>query len=66
VVTVSGRELSPKFEVSRIEALGQSRDSFPVLSHTIPLTNVHGLLGLDFLNQRRLTIDFRAGTIDLG
>jgi hypothetical protein len=26
---------------------------------------IYGLLGLDFLRDHRLTLDFRAGTIDL-
>ena len=31
-----------------------------------PSTGVHGLLGLDFLARRRLTIDFLNGFLELG
>jgi predicted aspartyl protease len=64
LTTGSGIVIAPRLTVDRIKALGQSRTSFPVLAHTLPPTApIDGLLGLDFLRGRRLTIDFRAGRI---
>lgn len=66
VTTASGVEYSPRIAVQRIEALGADRKSFPVLCHSLPpSTTVDGVLGLDFLRGRMLTIDFRAGQLSL-
>ena len=57
----------PKVVLTRLTALGQHRIGFPVLGHTLPVSaSVHGLLGLDFLRDGVLTIDFRSGRITLG
>jgi hypothetical protein len=46
--------------------LGQIRILFPVVAHTLPpTTSVDGLLGLDFFRGLELTLDFRAGQIDV-
>lgn len=67
VTTGSGVEFAPRVAVNRIAALGQERDAFPVLAHTLPPSaGVDGLLGLDFFRGRLLTLDFRSGTISLG
>lgn len=53
-------------EIAGIEALGQKRESFPVLCHTLPpSSSVEGVLGLDFFRDHRLTIDFPAGIVTL-
>lgn len=66
IVTGSGAQLVPRLTLDRIEALGQTQTNLPVLGHTLPPSvTVDGLLGLDFLRGRRLTIDFRAGRITL-
>ncbi len=55
-----------KVVIDRIEALGEQQEQFPVVAHTIPASaGVDGLLGLDFLRDRRLTLDFRRGRITL-
>ena len=66
-VTMGGSvEYSPLVTVEDIEALGLTRDAFPVLAHTLPPSaSVDGVLGLDFLRGRRLVVDFRTGQIDL-
>ena len=52
--------------VGKISTLGQNRLNFPVLAHNLPATSkVDGLLGLDFFRDLSLTIDFRAGMIEL-
>jgi predicted aspartyl protease len=64
--TASGLELLPLVQVNQLNALGSERQSFPVLAHNLPPTSsVDGLLGLDFFRNLSLTIDFRAGTIEL-
>lgn len=56
----------PRVVLTRLSALGQHRFGFPVLAHPLPaVVSVSGLLGLDFLRDRTLTIDFRAGQITL-
>jgi hypothetical protein len=46
--------------------LGQHRFVFPVIGQTLPPSSgVDGLLGLDFLRDQILTIDFRLGQITL-
>ena len=66
ITTGSGVELVPKITLMRIDALGQECSDFPVLCHTLPPSaTVDGLLGLDFLRDKRLVLDFRAGLITL-
>jgi predicted aspartyl protease len=56
----------PKVVLTRLTALGQHRFGIPVLAYTLPASvSVAGLLGLDFLRDQLLTIDFRAGQITL-
>lgn len=65
VTTGSGVETTPRVSVSKISALGCTRDNFPVLAHTLPPSaTVDGLLGLDFLRGGRLGLDFRSGIVD--
>ncbi|MCI0624730.1 MAG: retroviral-like aspartic protease family protein [Acidobacteria bacterium] len=66
VTTGSGVGFVPRAVLRRIVALGRNRASFPVLCHTLPTSaGVDGLLGLDFLRDHILTIDFQAGLITL-
>ena len=66
MTTGSGVESVPEIALSRIEALGQGCNDFPVLCHKLPPSaTVDGLLGLDFLRDKRLILDFRAGQITL-
>lgn len=66
VTTGSGVEYTPRLLVTRFQALGQTRDNFPILAHTLPPSaSVDGLLGLDFLRGQILTIDFLQGDISL-
>lgn len=66
VTTGSSVEYVAQITVTRIAALGQARHNFSVLCHTLPPSaGVDGLLGLDFLRGRTLTVDFRGGQISL-
>jgi predicted aspartyl protease len=56
----------PRVVLTRLSALGQHRFGFPVLAYALPTSvSVSGLLGLDFLRDQMLTLDFRAGHISL-
>lgn len=66
VVMGNGVESFPLQVASRLKALDRNRLAFPVLSHSLPAeTGVDGLLGLDFLRDQILTVDFPAGRISL-
>lgn len=66
VTTGSGIEFVPRVILDRVSALGQERQAFPVLAHTLPPSaGVDGLLGLDFFRGQSLTIDFRSGRVAL-
>lgn len=66
MTTGSGIEFAPRIALERITALGRDRNEFTVLAHTLPPSaGVDGLLGLDFLRDRRLTVDLRGGQVTL-
>lgn len=66
ITTGSGVEFAPRVVLQKITALGLERTAFPVLGHTLPPSAaVDGLLGLDFFRGHVLTIDFRAGRVDV-
>jgi len=65
MATGSAIGLAPVFALTRLSALGQHRFIFPVIGHTPPVPDVDGLLGLDFLRDQILTVDFRLGQITL-
>jgi hypothetical protein len=67
ITTGSGVEYAPLVKVQRFKSLGQQRNDYLVLCHTLPPSaDVDGLLGLDFLRGQSLQIDFRGGEIKLG
>jgi hypothetical protein len=66
MTTGSTVQIVPVFALTRFSALGQRRFIFPVVAHTLPPNSaVDGLLGLDYLRDQILTIDFRSGQIAL-
>lgn len=66
VTTGSGVVVVPQIEISRIEALGQEQQNFLILCHSFPPSaTVNGVLGLDFLRDKRLVLDFRTGILTL-
>jgi predicted aspartyl protease len=66
IMTGSAVEVVPVIVLTRLGALGQHRFGFPVIAHALPASStLDGLLGLDFLRNQALTIDFRAGQITL-
>jgi hypothetical protein len=66
VTTGSGVEKVPRMDVKSLEALGQRRDDFALLCHTLPASaTVDGVLGLDFFANLRLVLDFRASVMSV-
>ena len=64
MTTVSGVEFAPRIVVEKVEAIGQERQNFPIICHTLPPSApVNGLLGLDFFRGLRLVVDFRGGLL---
>ena len=56
----------PVLALNRLSALGKHAIGLRVLAHDLPLeAAVDGQLGLDFLRDQVLTIDFRAGRLGL-
>ncbi len=66
IVTASRNETMGMVTVRSIAALGQTMHDHAVGAFPLPAaTGAQALLGLDFFADRRLTIDFRAGTVEL-
>ena len=62
----SGVETLPLFRVQSVAALGQFRDDLILVAHDLPFSpQIDGVLGLDFLRGHCLTLDFRAGELEL-
>jgi hypothetical protein len=67
MTTGSAVEMASRLMVNRLSALGRHAIGLRVLAHDLPTqAAVDGLLGLDFFRGFLLTIDFRAGLLDLG
>jgi len=61
-----GRATVPRLMLNRLTALGRHAIGLRVVAHDLPPeAGVDGLLGLDFVRDQALTIDFRAGRITL-
>lgn len=66
MTTGSGVETAPRLRINRIVAIGCERAEFAVIAHTLPPSaSVDGVLGLDFLREKRLVVDFVAGRVTL-
>lgn len=62
----SGVENCPQVTLNRMSALGRHRLAFTVVAHSLPsAARIDGLLGLDFLRDGVLTLDFIHGQITL-
>lgn len=66
IVTGSRIETVPLLALSQITALGQTQTDMTILSYTLPAAaNIDGVLGLDFLREQTLTVDFKQGLLTL-
>src|SRR2546423_134616 len=64
ITTGSGIESAAVIRVSKLAALRQERREFSVTGYTLPKTTaVDGLLGLDFMRGKKLTVDFLAARV---
>lgn len=66
ITTGSGLITIPKIRIEKLSALGKEKTDFLINAHDLPPTaSVDGVLGLDFLRENVLTIDFMKGEIEL-
>lgn len=66
VTTGSSVEYVRRVRVDRIKALDHMRDGLPVLAHTLPTSaTIDGLLGIDFMQGRKLIVDFGLAAVSL-
>lgn len=66
ITTGSGLISVPKIRIEKLTALGKEQSNFLAIAHDLPPTaSVDGVLGLDFLRENILTIDFKKGFIEL-
>jgi predicted aspartyl protease len=64
ITTASGFESCPEVTISEFLFLGLCRRNFSVLCHPLPSElRIDGVVGLDFLRDTKLTIDFRIGEV---
>jgi hypothetical protein len=66
ITTGSGLIFVPKIRIEKLTALAKTKMSFTVIAHDLPPTaSVDGVLGLDFLRENVLKVDFKRGSIEL-
>jgi predicted aspartyl protease len=64
--TANGISFAQRVSLIRFAALGKEVLDYPVISITIQTDlQIDALIGLDFLRNHKLTIDFNHGTIEL-
>ena len=64
--TASGTIFAPRLMLEKLEVFREEKHRFPVLCHRLAAdTGVDGLLGLDFFQQRKLTVDLRTHLVGL-
>ena len=62
--TIGGSATAYRYIIESISALGLTRCNIKVISHPMPSgSGAYGLLGLDFFENTRLTIDFKTAEI---
>lgn len=66
ITTASGTEKAPLISVKRVSVLGKEMRDIKCVVHDLPETSrVDGLLGLSFLKNFKLYLDFQAGILEL-
>ena len=64
--SATGSAFVPLFRLTRIEALGRTREDFVIAAQDFPVgVEADGLLGLDFFRQFILKLDFARGRVSL-
>ena len=65
-VTASGTEIAPLVTLSSVKALGNEAKDVKALVHDLPPKSyVDGLLGLSFLKNFNVNLNFREGTLEI-
>lgn len=66
LLTANGSVMASRLRIDKIKCLGHERASFSVIAHDVSSNSqIDGVLGLDFLREHTLNIDFRNGEIRL-
>jgi len=66
ITTASQMLYAPLFEIRQLSVLGIDRKTFAVVSHDLPKSaTIDGVVGLDFLRQCKVEIDFSEGSVSL-
>ncbi len=66
ITTGSGLITIPKIRIEKLSVLGKEKSDLLINAHDLPPTaSVDGVLGLDFLRENVLTVDFVKGEIEL-
>jgi len=66
ITTASGTEKAPLITVSGVSVLGKEARDVSCVVHDLPETSrVDGLLGLSFLRDFEIRLDFRNGTLEI-
>lgn len=66
VLTGNGIVNVPLIALNKFSALGQHKFDFSVLCHSLPAAaGIDGVIGLDFLRNHILTLDFTTGKLTL-
>ena len=64
IQTVGGRATAYRYVIDSITALGVTRRNMKIISHQMPSgSGAYGLLGLDFFEDKELTINFKKAEI---
>ena len=66
IITASGIEAAPVLTVNSMKALGEKAKNVNIIIHDLPSKNyVDGLLGLSFLKNFNVNINFRKGVLSI-
>lgn len=66
IITASSIETTPQATIPKMSVMGKTAKNVACLVHDLPpQTTVDGLLGLSFLKNFKLTIDFQRGILSL-
>lgn len=67
IITASGTEIVPVVTIKSIEVLGKETKNTKAMVHDLPPKSyVDGLLGLSFLKNFNINLNFKEGIIEIG
>ena len=66
MITGTGEEYVPQLKLVKFEALGISKSNMQVLCHTMPASStVDGVIGLNFMQDLKLSINFKDRVLEI-